>query len=102
MRKRLLVGLTFLILSACTVGPDYTRPPVISPPVWTVSYDAAADLTVARRSLPATGSVTVNQDGLDLVSWDFDASNSGEDIRVTALLVAARGESSTNTGNLII
>ena len=45
MRKQLLVGLIFLLLSACTIGPDYSRPPVISPAEWTVSYDAAADLT---------------------------------------------------------
>ena len=45
MRKRLLVGFTLLFLSACTIGPDYERPPVISPPAWTISYDAAADLT---------------------------------------------------------
>ncbi len=45
MRKRLLVGLVLLFLCACTVGPDYTKPQVVSPAAWTVSYDAAADLT---------------------------------------------------------
>jgi len=45
MSKRLLVGFVLLFLSACTIGPDYERPPVISPGEWTVSYDTAADLT---------------------------------------------------------
>jgi multidrug efflux system outer membrane protein len=45
MSKQLLVGFLFLLLSGCTVGPDYERPVVISPAVWTISYDAAADLT---------------------------------------------------------
>ena len=44
MSKRLLVGFVLLFLSACTIGPDYERPPVISPGEWTVSYDTAADL----------------------------------------------------------
>ena len=45
MSKRLLIGFALLFLGACTIGPDYERPPVISPAVWTISYDAAADLT---------------------------------------------------------
>ncbi len=45
MSKQLLVGFILLFLSACTVGPDYKRPTVVAPAVWTVSYDDAADLT---------------------------------------------------------
>ena len=45
MSKQLLVGFAFLFLSACTIGPDYQRPTVISPGTWTISYDIAADLT---------------------------------------------------------
>jgi len=45
MSKRLLVGFIFLLLSGCTIGPDYERPVVVSPGTWTVSYDTAADLT---------------------------------------------------------
>jgi len=44
MRNLLLAGLTLLILSACTIGPDYVRPTVEVPSTWTVSYDAAVDL----------------------------------------------------------
>ena len=44
MRNLLLAGLALLILSACTIGPDYVQPTVEVPPAWTVSYDAAADL----------------------------------------------------------
>ena len=44
MSKTLVAGLIFLMVSACTVGPDYQRPEVTVPADWTVSYDAAAGL----------------------------------------------------------
>ncbi len=44
MRNSLLAGLVLLLLSACTIGPDYVKPTVETPSAWTVSYDAAADL----------------------------------------------------------
>jgi len=44
MRNPLLAGLVLLLLSACTIGPDYVKPTVETPSAWTVSYDAAADL----------------------------------------------------------
>jgi multidrug efflux system outer membrane protein len=40
----LLASLVLLLLSACTIGPDYVKPTVETPSAWTVSYDAAADL----------------------------------------------------------
>ncbi len=44
MRNPMLAILVLLVLCACTIGPDYTRPTVDTPAAWTVSYDAAADL----------------------------------------------------------
>jgi outer membrane protein, multidrug efflux system len=44
MHNRLLIILAVLLLTACTVGPDYVRPPVVSPAAWTVSSETAAGL----------------------------------------------------------
>jgi len=62
----------------------------------------AAGLTVTRNTLPATGNVIVNQNDLVLASWNFDATDSGEDIRVTSVLVAARGQAASNTDALTL
>ena len=44
MRNRLLLVCTTLMLAACTIGPDYQRPEIATPPNWTVSYETAAGL----------------------------------------------------------
>lgn len=44
MRNRLLVVLVSLLLSACTVGPDYVRPTIATQPQWRLDYEAAAGL----------------------------------------------------------
>jgi multidrug efflux system outer membrane protein len=44
MRNRLLIVCISLLLAACTIGPDYQRPEIASPPAWTVSYETAAGL----------------------------------------------------------
>ena len=44
MRNRLLIILAVLLLTACTVGPDYARPPADAPSAWTVSPETAAGL----------------------------------------------------------
>lgn len=60
----------------------------------------AAGLTVSRNTLPADQSIIVNQNDVVLSSWNFDATASGEDIRVTSILWAGRGHSATNTDAL--
>ncbi len=62
----------------------------------------AASLTVTRNTLPATATIIVNQKDLVLSSWNFDATDSGEDIRVTSILVGGRGQAATNTDALTL
>jgi multidrug efflux system outer membrane protein len=45
MSKLFRYGLLLLLLSSCTVGPDYSRPTIVSPADWTISYDAAVNMT---------------------------------------------------------
>lgn len=58
-----------------------------------------AYLSVTRNTLPADGTVVAGTQDVLLGSWNFDATNSGEDIRVTSLLFAA---SSSNADNLTV
>ena len=44
MRNRLLLACIPLLLTACSIGPDYVRPTIATQPNWTVSYEAAAGL----------------------------------------------------------
>lgn len=37
-----------LALAACTVGPNYVKPPVDTPPAWRVTYETAADAANTR------------------------------------------------------
>jgi len=64
----------------------------------------AASLTVTRNTLPAAGNIIVGQKDLTLTSWRFDASDSGEDIRVTSIGFTAKaaGNAATNTNALTI
>lgn len=42
--RGLLFSVAFLFLTACTVGPDYSRPAIDSPPEYRVDYPKAADV----------------------------------------------------------
>lgn len=44
MRNRLLIGFISLLLTACSIGPDYVRPTIATPPQWRLDYAAAAGL----------------------------------------------------------
>jgi multidrug efflux system outer membrane protein len=44
MHNRLLVVIASLLLTACSIGPDYVRPTVATPPQWRLDYEAAACL----------------------------------------------------------
>lgn len=45
---KLLIALPMVLLCACSVGPDYVRPPTPILDHWNVEYQAAADLANAR------------------------------------------------------
>jgi len=60
----------------------------------------AASLTVTRNTLPASATIIVNQNDVVLSSWNFDATASGEDIRITSVLWAGKGWAATNTNAL--
>ena len=59
----------------------------------------AAGLTVTRNTMPADATIIVNQNDVVLSSWNFDASASGEDIRITSVVWASLGQA-TNTNAL--
>jgi outer membrane protein, multidrug efflux system len=44
MRKCVFLALAVLFLASCTVGPDYVKPTLDSPPAWRLEYEAAAGL----------------------------------------------------------
>lgn len=60
----------------------------------------AANLAVTRSSQMVSSNYIVNQKGILLGKWTLDASNSGEDIRVTALSI--RSSSTGKVGNLVL
>lgn len=64
----------------------------------------AGSLVITRNTMPADSTVIVNQNGLLLSSWSFDASNSGEDVRITSIGFTAKaaGMAATNTNNLTL
>ncbi|HEX5091108.1 MAG TPA: efflux transporter outer membrane subunit [Burkholderiales bacterium] len=73
MSRRALALLAGLALAGCTVGPDYQRPEIESPPAWRISYEQAAE-AVNARWWEAYGDPVLNQlveaslrDNLDLV-----------------------------------
>lgn len=45
MRKVFYTGITVLVISSCTISPDYQRPDIETPAAWTLSYEAAAGMT---------------------------------------------------------
>ena len=62
----------------------------------------AASLVVTKNTLPADSTIVANQNDLVLSSWNFDATASGENIRVTSVLWAGRGQAATNTNALMM
>jgi len=92
--------------SAMTATGDVTGNAITATPGSAIQGNTqtvkAAGLTVNRNSLPTTDTIVSNQNDLVLVSWNFDATDSGEDIRVTSLLVAARGQAASNTDALTV
>ena len=91
--------------SAMTATGDTTGNSITATPSSALSANTqtvkAATLTVTRNTLPATGNIIVNQSNVTLSSWNFDATDSGEDIRVTSVLWAGKGQSATNTDALV-
>ena len=57
----------------------------------------AANLTVTKNSVPTDKTVITNSQQVLLGSWQFDATNSGEDVRVTSIAVRASTTSKVNT-----
>ena len=49
----------------------------------------AASLTVTKNSTPTDKTVIANSNGVLAGSWTFDATNSGENIRITSLAIRA-------------
>jgi len=56
----------------------------------------AANITVTKDSVPTTGNVIKASSGVLVGSWTFDATNSGEDVRITALAIRASTTGKTN------
>lgn len=46
--RRIAAALAALLATACTVGPDYVKPVVESPPAWRIDYPQAADIANTR------------------------------------------------------
>lgn len=42
--RKILAGLILLLISSCTLGPDYVRPPISTPAQWNAEYKAVSDL----------------------------------------------------------
>ncbi len=58
-------------------------------------------LTVTRDTLPADGNVIIGSDGVTLGSWTLDASDSGEDVRVTTIAFEVN-QSGSDVNNLTL
>lgn len=94
--------------SAMTATGETTGNAISASPSSAVSGNTqtvkAASLTVTRNTLPANANIIVGQSDLILSSWRFDATDSGEDIRVTSVGFTALlgGFAATNTNALTI
>ena len=44
MKKAWVAALAAVVLTACTVGPDYARPDVVAPAAWRIDYPRAAEV----------------------------------------------------------
>ncbi|MBT4277219.1 hypothetical protein HOD96_00520 [Candidatus Falkowbacteria bacterium] len=56
----------------------------------------AGSLTVTRDTLPANANIIIGASDVTLGSWTFDASDSGEDVRLTSIAIAASSSAATN------
>ena len=85
--------------SGITARGDVTNLTISATPSASVSTATqtikTAHMTVSKNSDPANKSVIINATNVLAGSWTFDATNSGEDIRMTSLAVRA-----STTGNL--
>jgi len=94
--------------SAMTSTGDITGNAISETPSSAVSGNTqtvkAATLTVTRNTLPADQYIIVDQKDVTLSSWSFDATDSGEDIRVTSIgfTAVAAGSAATNTNALTV
>ncbi len=79
--------------SAITARGDVTNLTISATPSALVSTATqtikTANMTVSKNSDPANKSVIINATNVLAGSWTFDATNSGEDIRMTSLAVRA-------------
>jgi hypothetical protein len=57
----------------------------------------AADLTVTKNSTPTNKTIVANATNVLIGSWQMDATNSGEDIRITSIAVRASTTGKLNT-----
>ncbi|MBU4339260.1 hypothetical protein KKD57_06985, partial [Patescibacteria group bacterium] len=94
--------------SAMTATGETTGNAITASPASALSGNTqtvkAAALTVSRNTLPASANIIVGQKDVNLSSWRFDATASGEDIRVTSLgfTALALGFAATNTNALTL
>ncbi|OGE84579.1 MAG: hypothetical protein A2846_04885 [Candidatus Doudnabacteria bacterium RIFCSPHIGHO2_01_FULL_49_9] len=79
-----------------TTGQTVTATPASNTSASTQTVKAAT-LTVTKNSTPTNKSVITNSVGVLAGSWTFDATNSGEDIRITSLAVRASTTGKLNT-----
>ena len=86
-----------------TTGNSITATPASSVSGNTQTVKAAA-LTITRNTLPANSNIIVDQKDVNLSSWSFDATDSGEDIRITSIGFTAKasGMAATNTNALTV
>jgi len=83
-----------------TTGDSVTATPSsVSASTMTVKVGT---LTISRDALPATGNVVLGQQDFLYGSWTLDATNSGEDVRITAIKVGNRSATTTNSDALTL
>lgn len=89
--------------SAITAKGDVTGQTITPSPASNITTSTqtvkAATLTITRNSTPTNKSVITNSIGVLAGSWTFDATDSGENIRVTSIGI---GASSTHMNNLTL
>ena len=87
------ITMSFTPSTAITATGETTGQSVTPSPASSITASQqtikAAGLTVTKNSTPTDKSVIVNSTGVLIGSWTFDASNSGEDVRVTSIAIRA-------------
>jgi hypothetical protein len=83
-----------------TTGDAITATPsTVSASTMTVKVGA---LAVSRDALPTAGNVVLGQQDFLYGSWTLDATNSGENVRVTAIKIGNRAATTTNNDALTL